>query len=144
MTQKVKIRTDVRFWRCFSPWGTSFLRVGAAACVEARFKPVCLWFPAGHSKSLSGQEFTLQDPGPCYLPSHLLSFFQAPQLHFTCGAVMNFACSPAPLPWHASSPGLGDSFRNLLHLQTSYHSKKHYLLILLQLREKAFPHKLIF
>lgn len=86
----------------FSPWGTSFLWAGAVACA------VCSWFPAEQSKSLLGQAFTLQDPGPWYLTYHRPSFLQAPQVHLTSGTVMNIACFPAPLSWCASSAELGD------------------------------------
>ena len=123
----------------FSPWGSSFLWAGCVACAEPSFTPVCSWFPAEESKSLSGQAFTLQDPGPCYLTDHPSSLLQAPQLHLTSGTVMNIACSPAPLSWRASSSGLGDSPGAYCIRRTSYHYKSHYLLISLWLHEEVFP-----
>lgn len=83
-----------------------------------------LMIPSRESKSLLGQPFSLQDPGPCDLTYHLLSFLQALQLHLTSGTVMNIACSPARLSWRASSTGLGDSIGSLLHSQNKLSLEK--------------------
>lgn len=136
MTQGVEIRIDAHFWRCFSPWGTSFVW---AEAVETRFKPACSWFPAEHSKKPVRTRVHPVRPR-AVLPS--LSLAELPAGSSASPALWSsdeFCLLPMLCPGMLPALGLGTPLGIYCICRTSYHSKKHYLLIPLQLHKSFSP-----
>lgn len=124
----------------FIPWGTSFLWAEPVACAESGFMPACSWFPAEQPKSLLGQAFTLQDPGlfstlpnTCGASCRLLSFISLLEQRWILPAPLHLC--PGVLPVLGLGTPLG---ANCIH-RTSYHYKKHCLLIISAAPWEGFP-----
>lgn len=106
--------------------GDFFSLSRSCSMLRGQVMPACSWLPAEQSKKpvrrsvhSARARAMLPHLSPAALPAGSSS---SPSPH--TGMVVNVACSPAPLCWHAYSTGLGNSFRSLLRSQNKLSSQK--------------------